>query len=61
MSPVCRVMLEAQDVYNRPFTRTGLVMKLLSFLLICTCLVLSGCGQKGPLVPPPATQTSFSR
>ncbi len=29
-------------------------MKLLTVLLVVSCLALAGCGQKGPLVPPPA-------
>jgi predicted small lipoprotein YifL len=29
-------------------------MKLLTVLLMLSCLALAGCGQKGPLVQPPA-------
>jgi len=31
--------------------------KVLPLLIISLCL-LAGCGQKGPLVPPPATEIS---
>ncbi len=29
-------------------------MKLITVLLMLSCLALAGCGQKGPLVHPPA-------
>ncbi|MDR0780303.1 MAG: lipoprotein [Pseudomonadales bacterium] len=33
-------------------------MKTLAFVLFFCCLCLSGCGQKGPLVPPPPASSS---
>lgn len=32
-------------------------MKLLTALLLLSCLGLAACGQKGPLVPPPPAKT----
>jgi predicted small lipoprotein YifL len=35
------------------------IMKTFALLMLC-CIALSGCGQKGPLVPPPAVQAANS-
>jgi hypothetical protein len=43
--------LPAKPSYNQS------IMKSLVLLMLC-CIALSGCGQKGPLVPPPAVQAA---
>ena len=32
-------------------------MKALVLIVLSTCLVLGGCGQKGPLTPPPPPES----